>query len=110
MKKHSDSIVDYSQWKSNQILKEIEKIEGPENPPKHSSKHIKKRPLTASTNLKRPYDLHRPKLYVPPDPKIFPNYLNCKGEVYPNCTTVDKKDCDDFKNLLALEQAYYISK
>jgi hypothetical protein len=84
-------------------LAEIEKIEGPDKPERHSSKHIKKRPLTASFASKRPYNLSKPKLFVPQDPKIFPNYLNCKGEVYPNPQTVDRKDCDDFKNLLALE-------
>lgn len=84
-------------------MKEIEKIEGSDKPEKKPSKHIKKRPLTANNRGKRPYDLKNPRLNVPKDPKIFPNYLNCKGEVFPNCAVVDRKDCDDFKNLLALE-------
>jgi hypothetical protein len=53
--------------------------------------------------------MKNPRLHVAADPKAFPNYAVSKGEVYPNLTQVSKKDYEDFRNLVALEHAYYIN-
>jgi len=127
--KHHTEVLNYTQWKNEQLLDEILELDGRGKPPKSASHARQRQGRSSKTAAKppkgganiidhkrvRPNDMNQPKLNVCL-PGSIPNYVSeqhaktgaLSKNVYPNCTPVQRHEYDALMENQAQEQAYWI--